>query len=41
MKHSDEFISFLGYRVLWWNALCERDYEKKLRLYGRNVFEFG
>ena len=28
MKHSDEFISFLGYRVLWWNALCERDYEK-------------
>ncbi len=28
MKHSDEFISYLGYRVLWWNALCERDYEK-------------
>ena len=30
MKHSDEFISYLGYRVLWWNALCERDYEKSL-----------
>lgn len=28
MKYSDEFISFLGYRVLWWNAFCERDYEK-------------
>ena len=28
MKHSDEFISYLGYRVLWWNALCDRDYEK-------------
>lgn len=28
MKHSDEFISYFGYRVLWWNALCERDYEK-------------
>ena len=28
MKHSDEFIRFLGYRVLWWNALCERDCEK-------------
>lgn len=28
MKYSDEFISYLGYRVLWWNALCERDYEK-------------
>lgn len=28
MKHSDEFISYFGYRVLWWSALCERDYEK-------------
>lgn len=28
MKHSDEFISYLGYRVLWWNAMCEHDYEK-------------
>lgn len=28
MKYSDDFISYLGYRVLWWNALCERDYEK-------------
>lgn len=28
MKHSGEFISYLGYRALWWNALCERDYEK-------------
>lgn len=30
MKYSDEFISYLGYRVLWWNALCERDYEKSI-----------
>lgn len=28
MKYSEEFISYLGYRVLWWNALCECDYEK-------------
>lgn len=28
MKNSDEFISYLGYRVLWWNAMRERDYEK-------------
>lgn len=28
MKYSDEFISYLGYRTLWWNARCERDYEK-------------
>lgn len=28
MKYSDEFISYLGYRVLWWNAMCDRDYEK-------------
>lgn len=29
MKHSDEFISYLGYRVLWWNAMCDGDYEKR------------
>lgn len=28
MKYSDDFISYFGYRVLWWNALCESDYEK-------------
>ncbi len=28
MKYSDGFISYLGYRVLWWNAMCECDYEK-------------
>ena len=37
MKHSDEFISFFGYRVLWWNALCERDYEKS-SAYMREMF---
>ena len=28
MNYSKEFISFLGYRVLWWNAMINGDSEK-------------
>ena len=37
MKYSDEFISYLGYRTLWWNAMSERDYEKS-RVYMDEMF---
>lgn len=39
MKYSDEFISYLGYRVLWWNAMCDRDYEKSC-VYMDEMFMF-
>lgn len=28
MNYSKEFISFLGYRVLWWNAIINKDSEE-------------
>ena len=28
MKHSSEFISYLGYRILFWKAMLDNDYEK-------------
>ena len=45
MKHSSAFISFLGYRTLFWKAMLDHDNEKSAyymkemdKMYGYNLF---
>lgn len=39
MNYSKEFISFLGYRVLWWNAMINGDFEEATK-YRCEMYDF-